>query len=101
MGIGAVPDAVLASLSGDKHLGIHTEMWTDGALALIKSGVVRNSRKPPGQDGLRVRHGDAGLVHYIDDNPSVAQLDIAYGETRTSSRATTRSSPSTPPWRST
>jgi len=80
MGIGAVPDAVLASLSGHKHLGIHTEMWTDGALALIKSGVVDNSRKHvhPGKTVSGFVMGTRALYDYIDDNPSVAQLDIAY-----------------------
>src|SRR5690606_29142040 len=32
MGIGAVPDAVLAALRGHRNLGIHTEMWSDGCL---------------------------------------------------------------------
>lgn len=41
VGIGVIPDAILASLTNHKHLGIHSEMWSDGALALIESGVVR------------------------------------------------------------
>jgi acetyl-CoA hydrolase len=44
-GIGAIPDAVMAELGHLKHLGLHTEMWSDGALALIKKGVIDNSRK--------------------------------------------------------
>jgi 4-hydroxybutyrate CoA-transferase len=71
---------VLASLSGHKHLGIHTEMWSDGALALIKSGVVDDSRKHvhPGKTVSGFVMGTRALYDFIDDNPSVAQLDIAY-----------------------
>ena len=45
MGIGSIPDAVTRNLSGHKDLGIHTEMWSDGTLKLIESGVVTNSKK--------------------------------------------------------
>ena len=45
MGIGSIPDAVLSALKGHRHLGIHTEMWTDGALELIRCGAVDNSQK--------------------------------------------------------
>ncbi len=80
MGIGAVPDAVLAALSDHKHLGIHTEMWTDGALALIQSGVVDNSQKHvhPGKTVSGFVMGTRALYDFVHDNPSVAQLDIAY-----------------------
>ncbi|MCB9708298.1 MAG: acetyl-CoA hydrolase/transferase family protein [Myxococcales bacterium] len=80
MGIGAVPDAVMAALSGHKHLGIHSEMWTDGALELIKSGVVDNSRKTvhPGKTVSGFLYGSKKLYDFIDDNPSVVQLDIGY-----------------------
>lgn len=36
MGIGSIPDAVLASLTSHKDLGIHTEMCSDGILDLIQ-----------------------------------------------------------------
>jgi len=41
-GIGSVPDAVLASLTSHKELGIHTEMFSDGILQLVESGAVTN-----------------------------------------------------------
>ncbi len=45
MGIGAIPDAVLARL-GDKHeLGVHTEMFSDGLVPLVEAGVVTNRQK--------------------------------------------------------
>src|SRR5690606_17528671 len=45
MGIGAVPDAVLASLMNHKELGIHTEMFSDGIIPLIEKGIVTNQHK--------------------------------------------------------
>ncbi|MFM2136270.1 MAG: hypothetical protein RL021_1670, partial [Bacteroidota bacterium] len=44
-GIGSIPDAVLASLHGHKHLGIHTEMFSDGIIDLIEKGIIDNSQK--------------------------------------------------------
>src|SRR4051812_22531593 len=42
MGIGAIPDAVLRRLDDKEDLGVHTEMFSDGVMALIKSGAVTN-----------------------------------------------------------
>ena len=41
-GIGTIPNAVLASLTGHKRLGVHTEMFSDGLLDLIErpTGIV-------------------------------------------------------------
>lgn len=80
MGIGAVPDAVLAALHGHRHLGIHTEMWSDGCLDLIESGAVDNSRKKihPRKTVSGFVMGTRRLYDFIDDNPEVVQLDIGY-----------------------
>jgi acyl-CoA hydrolase len=80
MGIGAVPDACLAELGGHRHLGIHTEMWSDGALALLRSGAVDNSRKAvhPGKTVSGFVTGTRAVYEFLDDNPAVVQLDIAY-----------------------
>ncbi len=79
-GIGAVPDAVLEALTGHRNLGVHTEMWSDGMLALLESGVVDNSRKVkhPGKTVSGFVMGTRALYDYIDDNPSILQLDIEY-----------------------
>ncbi len=45
VGYGRIPNAVLAHLKKKKHLGLHTELLTDGVVALIEEGVVDNSRK--------------------------------------------------------
>lgn len=80
VGIGAIPDAILASLTNHKHLGIHSEMWSDGALALIESGVVDNSKKSiyPGKTVSGFVTGTQRLYDFINDNPSVVQLDIGF-----------------------
>ena len=80
MGIGAVPDACLAALAGHRHLGIHTEMWSDGALTLLHGGAVDNSRKNvhPGKTVSGFVTGTKAVYEFLDDNPAVVQLDIAY-----------------------
>lgn len=80
VGIGSVPDAILASLKNHRHLGVHSEMWSDGVLELIKCGAVDNSEKKvhPGKTVSGFVIGTKALYDYIHDNPSVVQLDTAY-----------------------
>lgn len=80
LGIGNVPNAILAELGGHRHLGLHTEMWTDGALPLLRSGVIDNSAKVvhPGRTISGFVIGTRALYDFIDDNPTVMQLDIGY-----------------------
>lgn len=80
MGIGSIPDAVLLELKGHKDLGIHTEMWTDGALELIRSGVVNNTKKKahPGKTVCTFVVGSKRVYEFIHNNPSVAVLEASY-----------------------
>ncbi len=80
VGIGAVPNAALSCLHNHRHLGIHTETWTDSAMELIVSGVVDNSRKKvlPGRTVSCFLSGSRKLYDFVDDNPSIAQLDAAF-----------------------
>ncbi len=80
VGIGSIPDAVLASLIGHVHLGVHTEMWSDGILNLINCGAIDNSRKKihPGKTISGFVTGTKAVYDFIHDNTSVAQLDIGY-----------------------
>jgi 4-hydroxybutyrate CoA-transferase len=80
VGIGSIPDAVLAELSGHRFLGVHSEMWSDGILNLLKKGCVDNSRKRvhPGKTVSGFVIGSRALYNFIDDNPSVLQLGIDY-----------------------
>ena len=80
MGIGAIPDAALEALTNHKHLGIHTEMWSDGAVPLLESGVVDNSLKKihPGKTVGGFVVGTKRSFDFLNDNPSCVLLDIAY-----------------------
>ena len=78
MGIGAIPDAVLASLGQHKDLGVHTEMFSDQLIPLIKAGVITNRHKQfyPGVSVTTFAFGSQQLYDFIDNNPSVAFLDV-------------------------
>jgi 4-hydroxybutyrate CoA-transferase len=80
MGIGAIPDAVLAALKNHKDLGVHTEMFSDGLIELVKTGVINGEKKRshPGKVVSSFVMGTRRLYDFIDDNPYIAMLDIAY-----------------------
>ncbi|MFM7582019.1 MAG: acetyl-CoA hydrolase/transferase family protein [Caldilinea sp.] len=80
MGIGAIPNAVLSALHTHRDLGIHTEMFADGAIDLIERGVVNNAQKRihPGKVVSSFAMGTRRLYDFIDDNPQVVMLDVAY-----------------------
>lgn len=80
MGIGTIPNAVLKSLAGHKNLGIHTEMFSDGVIELVEKGVINGKKKKvhPGKIVSGFVMGSRKTYDFIDDNPAVAMLDIAY-----------------------
>ena len=68
IGVGGIPNAVLAALTGHKHLGLHTEAMTDGVLPLLESGVIDNSLKKvmPGTTVASLALGSRRLYDYMD-----------------------------------
>lgn len=70
MGIGGIPDAVLANLDGLRDLGIHTEMISDGAMRAIEAGIITGARKSfhPGKVIITFALGSAALYDFIDNN---------------------------------
>lgn len=80
MGIGAIPNAVLAQLTGHKNLGIHTEMFADGVLPLVESGVINGMNKAidRGKMVSTFLMGSQKVYDFIDDNPGVAMMDVGY-----------------------
>ena len=80
MGIGAIPNAVLACLGNHKNLGIHTEMFSDGVLPLVESGVINGNEKVkhPGKIVSSFVMGSRKLYDFIDDNPLVTMRDAGY-----------------------
>ncbi len=80
MGIGGIPNAVLAQLGGHKDLGVHTEMFADGILPLVESGVVNGRRKQidPGKMVASFLMGSKNLYDFVDNNPMVAMMDVKH-----------------------
>lgn len=73
MGIGAIPDAVLSFLGDRKHLGIHTELFSDGVIDLVERGVVDGECKSlhPGKIIAGFMLGTRKLYEFANDNPFV------------------------------
>jgi acyl-CoA hydrolase len=73
MGIGTIPDAVLAQLHDRSDLGVHTEMFSDGLVRLAKSGAITGSRKTMFLNRIVASFamGSQSLYDYVDHNPSV------------------------------
>ncbi|MCC7433473.1 MAG: acetyl-CoA hydrolase/transferase family protein [Methanoregulaceae archaeon] len=80
MGIGGIPDAVLAALKNHKDLGVHSEMFSDGVIELVEKGIINGSKKRvhPGKLVASFVLGSRRLFDFVDDNPQVAMLDVAY-----------------------
>lgn len=80
MGIGAIPNAVLAQLGNHKNLGIHTEMFADGVLPLVKKGVINGADKviDRGKMVSTFLMGSQECYDFIDDNPMVSMMDVGY-----------------------
>jgi len=73
LGIGAIPDAVLARLFQKNDLGVHTEMFSDRLIDLVDAGVITNRRKKvhPGRITTSFAVGSQRLYDFVDDNPLV------------------------------
>ncbi len=71
MGIGEIPDAVLLYLEGKKHLGVHTEMFSDGLVDLFEAGVVTNEKKTLHRGKIVTSFviGTRKAFDFVDNNP--------------------------------
>lgn len=80
MGIGAIPNAVLASLTDHKNLGVHTEMFADGVLNLVRKGVINGANKVTDRGKIvsTFLMGSKEVYDFIDNNPDVAMMDVGY-----------------------
>lgn len=80
LGIGGIPNAVAEALKGKKHLGIHTEMFTDGMVDLFEVGAVDNTCKSihKGKMVAAFALGSEKLYKFINNNPAVEILNGAY-----------------------
>ncbi len=73
MGIGSIPNAALANLTNHKDLGLHTEMFSDGVIDLIQSGVINCKYKGMnrGQALATFLVGSQRLYDFVDNNPFI------------------------------
>jgi acyl-CoA hydrolase/GNAT superfamily N-acetyltransferase len=80
VGYGSLPNAILEGLGEKRHLGVHTELLTDGLVELIKKGVIDNSRKTRnrGKTVATFCMGHRPTYEFIHDNPGIEFRTIDY-----------------------
>lgn len=80
LGIGAIPDAVLTFLGTKKNLALHTEMFSDGVIDLIESGVINNSIKSymPNLSVATFLMGTKRLYDFVDNNPTIYMASVDF-----------------------
>ena len=77
-GIGAIPSQVLSRLTDHRDLGIHTELLSDDAVALVESGAATGIRKVrrPGKVVATFALGTQRLYEFIDSNSAIELLPV-------------------------
>jgi acyl-CoA hydrolase len=80
VGYGSIPNAIISNLSAKKHLGVHTELLSDGIVELMKKGVIDNTKKNVnrGKTVAAFCMGRQETYEYIDDNPAIEFRTIDY-----------------------
>ena len=80
LGIGSIPNAVLANLTNHKGLGIHTEMFSDGVVPLVKSGVITGENKGilKGKVVTTFIDGTKDLFDFVNDNPEIEMRSASF-----------------------
>jgi acyl-CoA hydrolase/GNAT superfamily N-acetyltransferase len=80
VGYGSTPDATLRHLRGKKHLGVHSELLTDGIVDLMEAGVIDNSRKDlnRGKTVAAFCMGRRETYRYLHDNPAIEFRPVDY-----------------------
>jgi acyl-CoA hydrolase/GNAT superfamily N-acetyltransferase len=80
VGYGSTPNAILALLKNKEHLGVHTELLTDGIVDLMRARVIDNSRKElnRGKTVAAFCMGNRDTYDYLDDNPAIEFRPVNY-----------------------
>lgn len=80
LGIGAIPDAVLQCLGDRRDLGIHTEMFTDGVMHMIRSGQITGRCKSlhPNKVVTTLIMGSQELYSFLDHNEQIEAYPVSY-----------------------
>ena len=80
VGIGAIPNAILDSLTTHTDLGVHTELISDGVMELVERGVVTgvakqlNRTKTVGSFAL----GTKRLYDFLHENTAIELWPVRY-----------------------
>jgi acyl-CoA hydrolase len=79
-GIGAIPNALLAQLSGHRDLGVHTELFSDGLMDLVEAGVVNGVRKLLNRTKSVAAFalGSTRLYDFLDENAAIEMWPVRY-----------------------
>jgi len=80
LGIGTIPDAVLSALADKNDLGVHTEMFSDGVMGLVRSGVITGRKKTlhTGKIVGSFAAGSRELFDFLDNNPLIEMHSSDY-----------------------
>ena len=80
VGYGSIPNAILSSLRDKKHLGVHTELLSDGIAELMKAGIIDNTMKAidRGKTVATFCMGKKETYEYINDNPGIEFRTVDY-----------------------
>lgn len=80
LGIGSIPDAVLANVKDKQDLGIHTELFSDGVVELVEAGIITGARKTlhPGKVVAGFLFGSQALYDFVEDNPIIEMHPTNY-----------------------
>lgn len=80
LGIGGIPNAVLANLEGFRDLGIHSEMISNGVMGLVEKGVVNGKRKQlhAGKIIVTFMMGSREFYAWVHDNPAIEMHPVDY-----------------------
>jgi acyl-CoA hydrolase len=80
VGIGAIPNALLATLADHRDLGVHTELLSDGIVDLVEAGVVTGTRKQlnPHKIVTTFALGTRRLYDFLHENAAVELWPVDY-----------------------
>jgi acyl-CoA hydrolase/GNAT superfamily N-acetyltransferase len=80
VGYGSLPNAILAHLRDKKHLGVHTELLTDGIVDLMKRHVIDNTCKElnRGKTVAAFCMGKHDTYDYLHDNAAIEFRPVNY-----------------------
>jgi acyl-CoA hydrolase len=80
VGIGAIPEAIMALLTQRRGLGVHSGMIGDSVVDLMEAGVITNEHKgiDPGVTVTGVLFGTDRLYRFAHRNPAIRVCPIDY-----------------------